>query len=164
MEYDDEIQKQPLQKTITWSNEHKTHKGYNTFFFKITFISQRISRALFNFSHMHGTYFHQKMRDFLLFLLVVMRKNLNVPRPLKLEPLVFYRQLPSIVSIFYQFLEIEFSHVDIIRAHLSTCTQCMSVLRIVLTYLKKFTLRPPVIPGSTLRVRSSKKGSFPRQV
>ena len=51
MEYDDEIQKQPLQKTITWSNEHQTHKGYNTFFFKITFISQRISRALFNFSY-----------------------------------------------------------------------------------------------------------------
>lgn len=32
MEYDDEIHKQPLQKTITRSNEHKTHKGYNTFF------------------------------------------------------------------------------------------------------------------------------------
>ena len=90
-------------------------------------------------------------------------KNLKRTKTFEVETIGL---LPTVAKHRQHFLLVSRNRIQS-RRH-STCAlvnaYCMSVLRIVLTYLKKFTLRPPVIPGSTLRVRSSKKGSFPRQV
>ena len=90
------------------------------------------------------------------FSFVLVRKNLKHTTTFEVETIGL---LSTVAKHRQHFLLVSRNRIQS-RRH-NTCAlvnaYCMSVLRTVLTYLKKFTLRPPVIPGSTFRVRSRKK-------
>ena len=83
-------------------------------------------------------------------------KNLKRTKTFEVETIGL---LPTVAKHRQHFLLVSRNRIQS-RRH-NTCAlvnaYCMSVLRIVLTYLKKFTLRPPVILGSTLRGEIEKK-------